>query len=272
MSNRSPFADPERKPPLEKRFLSLSPEELDFLKVQTLIESEDELKEHIFKVQKRAYDIYGYPCIRFFSFTKLKISRLPAYQSVLKLLHERSDAVFLDIGCCCFWDLGHELFKTTPTTYPAAFIAGDVFDSSLIAPRAPSTEVPQTPQPSLDTLVSLTPLQGRVSAIHASSFFHLFNETRQHELAHRLASLLSPRSGSVLFGVHIGKPDKGVVRGDAGEPSLFCHSPESWRDLWDGQVFEQGAVKVDAYLKQVERPDMKSPEPFYLLVWSVTRL
>ncbi|KAG6861458.1 hypothetical protein C0995_016549 [Termitomyces sp. Mi166 len=230
----SPFADPAKKPPLDRKFLSLSLEELEFLKAQTLIESEDALKEHIFVVQKKAYE-----------------------------------EVCSTTG---FWDLGHELFKTTPTTYPVAFIAGDVFNSSLIAPRALSNEVPQTPRSSLKTLVSLTPLQGHVSVIHASSFFHLFNEGRQHELAQRLATLLSPIPGSMLFGSHIGKPEKGIVQGAAGEPSLFSHSPESWRDLWDGQVFEKGTVKVEAYLKQVEKPDMKSTEPFYLLVWSVTRL
>lgn len=42
---------------MEKKFLSLSPEELDFLKAQTLIESEDALKEHIFDVQKKAYEV-----------------------------------------------------------------------------------------------------------------------------------------------------------------------------------------------------------------------
>ncbi|KAH0583005.1 hypothetical protein H2248_010896 [Termitomyces sp. 'cryptogamus'] len=297
MSKLSPFAEPARKPPLDKKLLSLSPEEFDFLKAQTLIEGKDALKEHIFDVQRKAYEIYGYPCIRLFSFTKLKISCLPAYRSVLKLVHERSEAVFLDIGCCFgndlrkvvadgwpiqnvigsdlqqgFWDLGHELFKTTPITYPAAFIAGDVFDSSLIAPRAIFDEIPQTPRPSLESLVSLTPLQGYVSAIHASSFFHLFSEARQHELAQRLATLLSPIPGSVLFGTHIGRPEKGIVRGAADEPSLFSHSPESWRDLWDGQVFEKGIVKVEAHLKQVENLAMKSTEPFYFLVWSVTRL
>ncbi|KAG5350700.1 hypothetical protein C0989_009627 [Termitomyces sp. Mn162] len=229
MSKSSPFAEPARKPPLDKKLLSLSPEEFDFLKAQTLIEGKDALKEHIFDVQRKAYE-------------------------------------------ASFWDLGHELFKTTPITYPAAFIAGDVFDSSLIAPRAIFDEIPQTPRPSLESLVSLTPLQGYVSAIHASSFFHLFSEARQHELAQRLATLLSPIPGSVLFGTHIGRPEKGIVRGAADEPSLFSHSPESWRDLWDGQVFEKGIVKVEAHLKQVENLAMKSTEPFYFLVWSVTRL
>ncbi|KAG6918961.1 hypothetical protein DXG01_010200 [Tephrocybe rancida] len=293
MSSR--YADPARKPPLDQAFLVLSSEELSFFKSQTKIEDEDELKEHIISVQKKAYEIYGYPCIRFFVFTKLKISRLPGYQSALKLSRDRPDAVLLDIGCCSnglavgndlrkavsdgwpiqnvigsdlqqgFWDFGHELFKTTHETYPAAFVAGDAFDSNMIAPLSPFTEVPETPRPNLDALTSLTPLQGHISAIHASSFFHLFSEHRQHELAQRVATLLSPLPGSVIFGSHIGRPEKGIADDTEGEPGLFCHSPESWCELWDGQVFDSGAVKVKAMLKEVERPDMKLSKPFYFL-------
>ncbi|KAF5373310.1 hypothetical protein D9615_007401 [Tricholomella constricta] len=292
------YADPATQPPLDERFYGLSSDEFDFFKSQTGIKDEDAIKQHIITVQKKAYSIYGYPCIRFFSFTKLKISRLPTYQSALKLARERSDAILLDIGCCFgndirkavrdgwpvqkviasdlrqgFWDFGHELFNSTPETFPAAFIAGDVFDSNLIAPRAPFLEMPQTPRPpSLQDLASLTPLQGHVTAIHVSSLFHLFDEARQLELAQRLATLLSPLPGSVIFGSHIGKPEKGWLRSDAGldEPKLFCHSPETWQDLWDGQVFGKGTVHIEATLSRVERPD-RSNEILHLLTWSVTR-
>ncbi|KAG6826219.1 hypothetical protein H0H93_016688, partial [Arthromyces matolae] len=93
-------------------------------------------------------------------------------------------------------------------------------------------------------------------------------EARQYELGQRLATLLSPQPGSILFGSHIGMPEKGFARGKEEEPSLFCHSPETWRDLWDGQIFEKGTVRVEVYLKEVERPDVKLFEPFYFLIWS----
>ncbi|KAG6807487.1 hypothetical protein H0H92_007295 [Tricholoma furcatifolium] len=292
------FTNPATRPPLDEKFLVLSPEELEYFREQTQIQDEDSLRQHIIDVQKKAYQIYGYPCIRFFSFTKLKISRYPAYKAALKLRDERPDAVLLDLGCCFgndlrkavsdgwpiqnvigsdiqqgFWDFGHELFKTTPETYPAAFIAGDAFDSNMIAPQEPCTEVPSTPRPAnLEALTSLTPLQGHISAIHASSFFHLFGERRQYELAQRVATLLSPFPGSVVFGSHIGRPEKGMAHGAGGEPSLFCHCPESWCDLWSGQIFEKGTVEVKATIKKVERPDsMKVTDPFYMLIWSVTR-
>ncbi|GLB41662.1 hypothetical protein LshimejAT787_1002620 [Lyophyllum shimeji] len=293
MSRLSKYADPLTKPPLDESLYGLSPEEFDFFKAQTGIEDEDVMKRHIIAIQKKAYEIYGYPCIRTFSFTKLKIYRLPAYQSALKLLSEHPDAILLDIGCCFgndvrkavadgwpvrnviasdlvqgFWDLGHELFKSTPETVPAAFIAGDAFDPNILAPGPPVDSVPQTPRPDLRSLTSLNPLQGRISVIHASSFFHLFGKERQEDLARRLATLLSPLPGSVIFGSHGGSTKPEYAEDGLAEHRLFRHSPESWTELWDGNVFEKGKVKVETRLKQVERPDSSLAT---LLVWSVTR-
>jgi len=174
-----------------------------------------------------------------------------------------------------FWQCGHDLFKTTPTSFPAAFVAGDVFDDSMIAPRAPFYEKPETPRPTLNTLTSLTPLQGHISAIHASSFFHLFDEARQEVLVRRVATLLSPEPGSVIFGLHGGLPEKGLPAEIAGRPGrrMFCHSPDSWRELWDGQVFSKGTVQVEATLKEYNRPgSWLKTGAFYPLIWSITRI
>ncbi|RDB23458.1 Methyltransferase ausD [Hypsizygus marmoreus] len=301
MSANSIYADPLKNPPLTEEFYSLAEDEYQFFKSQTGIEEPEELKAHIIAVQKKAYEIYGYPCIRSFSFIKLKIARMPAYPSALKLSREREDAILLDIGCCFgndarkavvdgwpvrnviasdlrkgFWDFGHELFKSTPETFPAAFVEGDAFDPAMIAPRAPFYEAPTTPRPDLAHLTSLTPLQGHVSAIHASSFFHLFGEERQLELARRVATLLSPLPGSVIFGAHGGLPQKGLRAENRGSDlvSMFCHSPESWGELWDGQIFDKGTVKVEAFLRKIMRPDISGVDApdFFLIVWSMTRL
>jgi hypothetical protein len=57
---------------------------------------------------------------------------------------------------------------------------------------------------------------------------------------------------------------------------MWCHSPESWTELWDGIVFEKGVVKVQTKLVHVERkllqPDAPVNATFTSLVWSVTRL
>ena len=137
-----------------------------------------------------------------------------------------------------------------------------------------TTNAPAGPTPELGSLTSLNPLHGRVAAIHESSFFHLFSEEKQLGLARALAGLLLPEPGSIIFGLHLGHTEKGSV--PEQNYSLFCHSPATWAELWDGLVFEKGMVKVKTMLVQVERKgfevDEANARPVTLLVWSVTRL
>ena len=116
-------------------------------------------------------------------------------------------------------------------------------------------------------------------AIHASSFFHLFNEEKQLHLARALAGLLSPELGSMIFGLHVGAAEKGFKPSiSGGDRRMWCHSPESWTELWDGLVFEKGVVKVQTNLVHWERKDLRPDAPQNatvtqaILVWSVTRL
>ncbi|KAF5351065.1 hypothetical protein D9756_008433 [Leucocoprinus leucothites] len=273
--------------------LNLEENEAKFFKLLTGIQSDEELRKHIINIQEKAY--------KAFAFTRLKILLQPSYGQVLELHKSRPRAILLDIGCCFrndlrkavvdgwpaenaiasdlrpeFWDYSHELFKSTPETFPATFIPGDSFSSALIEPRAPFYFEPQTSLPTdLRTLKSLTPLQGHISAIHASSLFHLFSEEQQLALAKQLATLLSPQPGSVIFGSHGGRLAKGFrteVINSRGS-HMFCHSPESWADLWDGQVFKKGSIRVEARL--VEHDPKKTDKLgiiIHWLVWSVTRL
>lgn len=165
-----------------------------------------------------------------------------------------------------FWNLGYALFKDSPEKFPVPFIGGDAFDSSHLALVPPFTEPPSTPVPELSTLTSLTPLLGHVSACHASSLFHLFDEEDQSNLAHSLAGLLSPEPGSMIFGVHVAKDVRGY-RGAIGTSApKFCHSPESWTELWDGEIFHKGTVEVKTVLMET------NPEGVWRMAWSVTRL
>lgn len=176
------------------------------------------------------------------------------------------------------WDYGHELFKSTPESFPVGFVAGDAFDPAIIAPREPfyePREIVDRPR-DLRSLSSLTPLQGTISVIHATFFFHLFGEARQLELARRLATLLLPAPGSTIFGVHIGSLEKGLQSTDLTRPGkyIFCHSPESWKDMWDGDVFRKGTVRVTCGLKKKERNESGTipGAEYYWLWWSVTRM
>ena len=80
----------------------------------------------------------------------------------------------------------------------------------------------------------------------------LFDEEQQLYVAKVLASLLSPLKGSVIFGHHVGLPEKGMRKRRNLDDQLaihmradrFCHSPESWKELWDGEVFKKGRKMV----------------------------
>jgi hypothetical protein len=224
---------------------------------------------------------------------------------LLKLGREREGAILLDIGCCFgtdvrkaivdgfplknvvtsdlhqeFWDLGHRLFKTTPDTFPVTFVPGNVFDPEHLntVPLFTADSPPVTRAPDLRTLTSLNPLQGHVSAIYASSFFHLFSEDAQLSLARALAGLLSPQPGSMIFGKQIGLPESGHEEEVSSiRRRLFCHTSRSWSELWDGEVFPKGTVKVLAFVTEIPKDEVVKIFPgakysAHLLVWSVTRL
>lgn len=168
------------------------------------------------------------------------------------------------------------MFKQRHDAYRLAFLCGDVFDDAFLDFRnIQEAQIDMTPLPSLQ---SLTQLKHRATAIYAASLFHLFSEDRQTKLAHRLAVLLSPKKGSIIFGSHVARPAKGLRVEAAGLGSLggqmFCHSDSSWVDLWDGEVFTKGTVKVDARLEEMSRGDLRAKAGFtsYLIVWSITRL
>ncbi|KZV95783.1 hypothetical protein EXIGLDRAFT_671793 [Exidia glandulosa HHB12029] len=243
----------QRSVPLDPSLYAPAPDELAFYKGQTGITDDDELKAHVLKVQRDAYEVWPYPCIRRLAFTKLKISRFPVYEEVLKLGREREGAILLDLGCCFgndarkavadgfpasqvlasdlrgdFWALGHTLFKSTPETCPIRFVQGDIFSSAFFNPHL--TIAP----PSSDAISaciqsgSLSPLAKRASIIHASAFFHLFDERAQLALARRLNVLLSNEPGSLIFGSH-----RGVRDDERDGRESFAHSPTTWRAMWD---------------------------------------
>jgi len=123
---------------------------------------------------------------------------------------------------------------------------------------------------------NLTELRGHTSAIYASALFHFFDEEKQFELAKRLAGLLDPRPGSIIFGSH----SAGLIQGQSLDPFMreFRHSPESWTQMWEEQIFEKGRVKVDTVLEDLSMTALGTVLPvgggtkLYWLSWSVERL
>ncbi|KAG9105231.1 hypothetical protein FRC07_009470 [Ceratobasidium sp. 392] len=295
-------------PHLDSSLYSLTPDELAFYQRRIGIADETELKEHIIDVQTRAYkhpvrvgmnswfnQVFPYPCIRRFSFTKLWIQRHPAYKHALEYVQKHPDAIYLELGCCFgnvprkavldgyppqniiatdlhqeFWDLGYELFKDNPSTFPASFIPGDILSPEVLDPSAEKLNK----KPVLSELKSLTELLGRVSIIHASSFFHLFSEggaEDQMKVARSCVSLLTGLPGTTIFGGHIAAPKPGLYQRPRSDNAMFCHSPESWEEMWKEALKSTGRdTEVRVWTKMTEMSD----DPLFsggrgYMVWGV---
>ncbi|KAH9928837.1 uncharacterized protein B0H18DRAFT_1210026 [Fomitopsis serialis] len=292
--------------PLDESLYDLREDDISFLKAHTGIDNDNELKEHVMKIQVDAYQVYPYRCIRYFWFAHTDISLQSAYAQLLKLGQDRPGAIFLEIPCAfgndlrkaiydgfpqqdcvaadleqTYWQLGHRLFKSTTESFPVPFVPGDIFDVNYLASAPPFYVSPASPAPALSNLTNLTPLQGHVSAIHAAMFFHLFDEEKQLILAQRFASLLSPVPGSLIFGRHYSAYVKGARvgipagEGTPGVSRLYCHSPESWTALWNGGVFKEGTVKVEVELKETQWEAYVNAPPerkLYIMLWSVIKI
>ncbi|KAG1870614.1 hypothetical protein DFJ58DRAFT_19540 [Suillus subalutaceus] len=286
-----PLVKPINPPfPLDDSLYCLDSEEIAFFRRQTGIQDEVALKTHIIDVQKEAYKVAPYACIRGFHFLHPNMSKLHIYDHILKRGSE--GAILLDVGSClgadvrkavedgfpahniitsdieeAFSELGCKLFKSSSKSI--LFIPGDIFDPAFLSISRPASSVPEGAMPDIQTLRSLNDLHGRVGVIHASKLFNLFDEEKQLELAHALGGLLSCESGSTICGTHVVASEKGVVRHTVLgiDISYFCHSRETWTSLWDGVVFEKGQVKVETTTSTIDLGGI----PFRLLHWSVTR-
>ena len=176
-----------------------------------------------------------------------------------------------------FWSLGHGLFRSTDTTFAAPFLPGDLFDASHLAVSSPAHSSPDTPCPPLRDLTSLNPLRHHVTVIHASALFHLFSIDQQLVLARALAGLLSPTPGSCILGWNTGSDEAGFVEFEDGvsHPKQYCHSPESWTEMWNGVVFQRGAVTVQARNVEFEESvglKLKGGAVLKKMEWIVTRV
>ncbi|KAF5389546.1 hypothetical protein D9757_004164 [Collybiopsis confluens] len=282
-----------RSPQLASKF-DVDSEDLALLRQLTGIHNVKELENHITEVQNKANYIKDYPCIGMFTFTKFNIKFSPNYNHALSLSRTRQNAIFLDVGCCVgnalrkivadgwpaqntigtdlyreFWDVGHELFKSTPNSFPAHFIPGDLFDDAVLT-TAPISSDPQESDlklAKLQNLTSLTPLRHRVSVIYACNLFHLFTAERQVELAKRLASLLEPSSGSIIFGSHGVSPYPRRTQPDG----VSFHTAESFADMWK-EVFEPGTVEISWKIKSKPQRKFSAFGRWDIIWWSITYL
>ena len=157
-------------------------------------------------------------------------------QTLFRLRLTNSRDAVLDLGCCVapllrqlcaegipgrqlygtdletrFFGLGYELFRDR-NTLGATFVPGDMldFDDSR-----------------------LNALHGKITIIHASSFFHLFNRLQQLGIGKRLVSFIKPgTTNALIFGRHMGVMKPGSARGHQ-RSTAFLHNQTSFQELWD---------------------------------------
>lgn len=100
-------------------------------------------------------------------------------------------------------------------------------------------------------------LRGKVTMIHATSFFHLFNWTQQLFIGNRFVSFLKPgtRNG-LIYGRHIGIADPRNPDVDARAP--YLHNQESFQRLWD----EVGLMTKTKWIVQTEQEGALADTPF----------
>lgn len=105
---------------------------------------------------------------------------------------------------------GYELFRDR-RSLRARFTIGDVTD-------------PNDPR--------LKELHGRISIIHAGSFFHLFSWKQQLQIGRRLVDFLKPGiCNAFIYGRHVGvSTTNDALKNDV---SPYLHNQESFQRLWD---------------------------------------
>lgn len=178
------------------------------------------------------YASLPYPCIGLFRFLDLPACLSPVYPEALSRVC--NGETFLDLGCCFgqdirklvydgasseniigvdtesrFIELGYELFRDHDKIQ-AKFCVGDVFADDF-----------------------LSDWWGKVDIIFIGSFLHLFGFEQQTIIVKQLVKLLRNRNNSLVFGRHMAMEKGGTLRTNACGWSLYHHSAETIRQLWD---------------------------------------
>ena len=107
-------------------------------------------------------------------------------------------------------------------------------------------------------------LEGGIDIVYAASFFHLFEWEDQVRAAVKVAGILRPAKGSLVFGHQMGYIKAGSRKmAAAPNGSCYLHDVESWKRLWEevekdvGMKFEvQAALEADGPVADsMRRPD-----------------
>ncbi|KAJ9632833.1 hypothetical protein H2204_007563 [Knufia peltigerae] len=229
----------------------------------------DEVNKHVLRIRDQGWAILPFPCIGQFRFLELERTITdPRYQATLtRLRHEGSTDALLDVGCFvgqivralafngadparlygtdleqAYLDLGFDLFRDSSKLDRSHFVAGDM----LLEPRDPRLDL----------------FMGKMTIIHASSFFHLFNWSLQIKAAKRCVEFMNPDVHNVMvFGGMIGREEPGDIHGP-GQSKLFMHNAASWARLWE-EVGEATGTRWRTEFEFVDDEAFRKDNPHY---------
>jgi hypothetical protein len=124
------------------------------------------------------------------------------------------------------FEIGFAMFRDRDKL-GATFVAGDLIDPDDAGTHA---------------------LRGKVTIMHAASFFHLFSWTQQLYIGSRLVSFLKPdtRNG-LIYGRHVGIVEPRSPEVDTRAP--YLHNQQSFQRLWD----EVGLMTNTKWIVQTEQ-------------------
>lgn len=233
-----------------------------------------------------------YTCIGSFRFLSLAFVDNPHYQTALaRLRAPGSTATFLDMACCVgqvlrhlawsgvdparlygadverpFIEAGFELFRDREAAFGrgATLVVGDA-----LAPESTGGD------PALEVL------DGKISIVHASAFFHLFTWANQVVAAKRVVRFLrevsvgedgdvgtgAGREGAMIFGRQVASTSPREIKGVRGE-RRFLHDAASWQRLWD----EVGEVTGTRWRTEVEMEGVVEGQTDHLADGSTRRM
>jgi hypothetical protein len=214
----------------------------------------------------KAWQIYPYPCIGMFSFTRLHLISHPLYKSTIipALL---SGATLLDLGAGFssdfralvsagvpstqltaldehdgFWKLGIELFRDEETM-KARFVVADM------------TSLASVPENMLGTF----------DMVWAGASFHLFGWDGQVQAGRVAARLLRDRRGSAVYGYQVGRTAGREISSGGSEVvdgGMYLHDSKTFERLWE-EVGREAGMRFEAKTWMDDRglDDLKKRDP-----------
>ncbi|KAI3324186.1 hypothetical protein HD806DRAFT_522017 [Xylariaceae sp. AK1471] len=224
----------------------------------------EDVDRHVYQMRDKLWDAYPYACVGRFRFASLDFAADAYYQVALfRLLGAETAANdetrLLDVACCVgqvlrkfafdgvnssrlygtdieprFVDIGYDLFRDRDE-FKGAFVIGD-----LLKQKEEEDEG------------GLDALDGKMTFIHATSFFHLFTWADQVRAAKRMLRFLDPqRQDVMIFGRQVGTM---LPRdhGKAGSDKVYLHNADSWQMLWN-EVGENTGTKWRAIMEPTEK-------------------